>query len=386
MRIAIFSWESIHSILVGGLGVHVTELAAALQRMGNEVHVFTRIGWGQRVYEVIDGVHYHRCPFAWDPGNFIWEMNNMCRSMVYYFFEAEKEFGHFDVIHGHDWHVVNALAEIKKTRSIRTVFTLHSTQYGREGNYLSDGIPRDIRNLEWYGTYVADRVIVCSNAMKYEIMGLYTTPEWKIRVIPNGMNPSYFNSKVDPWEDVKKFYGIGVFDPVATFLGRITYHKGPDLFLRAISKVLKRYPNAKFFVVGDGDMKPWLENLAKELGISHAVRFTGFVSDLDKEKILKASDCVVIPSRNEPFGIVALEAWACEKPIIVTDGIGTSEIVEHEVNGLKVFHTPESIAWGIEYLFSDFEKARKMGKEGRKAVEKKFNWDQIAQRTLNTYK
>lgn len=386
MRIAIFSWESLHSIPVGGLGVHVTELAAALQRIGNEVHVFTRIGNNQKVYEIIDGVHYHRCPFAWDTNNFVWEMDNMCKSMVYYFFEAEKEFGNFDVIHGHDWHVVNALDEIKKARGMRTVFTLHSTQYGREGNYLSEGIPRDIRNLEWFGTYVADRVIVCSNVMKYEIGWLYTTPEWKIRVIPNGINPNYFKLEVDPWQDVKRWYGIDVYDPLVMFLGRITYHKGPDLLLRAIPEILRDYPNAKFMFVGDGDMKSWLENITSELGISHATRFTGYVSDLDKEKFLKASDCVVIPSRNEPFGIVALEAWACERPIIVTNGTGAAEIVEHEINGLKVFHSPESIAWGVKYLFSSFERARMMGRNGRKTVEEKFSWDAIAKHVLNTFK
>ena len=58
MRIALLSWESLHSIAVGGVAAHVTELAAALQRAGNEVHVFTRMGSGQRHYEVIDGVHY----------------------------------------------------------------------------------------------------------------------------------------------------------------------------------------------------------------------------------------------------------------------------------------------------------------------------------------
>ena len=62
MRIALFSWESLHSIAVGGVAPHVTELAAALRRLKNEVHVFTRMGNGQLQYEEIDGVHYHRCP------------------------------------------------------------------------------------------------------------------------------------------------------------------------------------------------------------------------------------------------------------------------------------------------------------------------------------
>jgi len=67
MRIAQLAWESLHSIAVGGVAVHVTELAAALQRRGHEVHVFVRIGTGQSTYQLIDGVHYHRCPIDLHP-------------------------------------------------------------------------------------------------------------------------------------------------------------------------------------------------------------------------------------------------------------------------------------------------------------------------------
>ena len=89
MRIAYYSWESLHSIPVGGVAVHVTELAAAMQRRGHEVHVFTRLGQGQSTYQLVDGVHYHRCPIQLDP-DFITEMNNMCNSFVYFMRQAES--------------------------------------------------------------------------------------------------------------------------------------------------------------------------------------------------------------------------------------------------------------------------------------------------------
>src|SRR5206468_1329470 len=102
MRIAMLSWESLHSICVGGVGVHVTELGAALERKGHEVHVFTRMGPWQPHYERIDGVHYHRCPFDLQP-NFVDEVNNMCRSFVHHLFQSENYIGAFDVVHAHDW-------------------------------------------------------------------------------------------------------------------------------------------------------------------------------------------------------------------------------------------------------------------------------------------
>ena len=102
MKIAIFSWETLHSISVGGVGNHVTELAASLERKGHEVHVFTRIGAGQLDYEVIHGVHYHRCPFTLNR-NFVEEINDMCRSFVFRLSRTEDYMGaHFDVVHAHD--------------------------------------------------------------------------------------------------------------------------------------------------------------------------------------------------------------------------------------------------------------------------------------------
>jgi len=385
MRIGIFSWESLHSLPVGGLAVHVTELAAALQRKGNEVHVFTRIGPNQKIYEVIDGVHYHRCPFSFN-SNFIYEMtNNMCKSMAHFFFETENVSGAFDIIHGHDWHVVNALDEIKKARNKKVIFTLHSTQFGRDGNHFHDGAASDIRNIEWFGTYIADRVIVCSNVMKDEIMRIYRVPDWKIRIIHNGVWAKNFDGFVDAWNDVKRHFGFAPLDPMIVFVGRMTVQKGPDLLIEAIPDVLKDFPNAKFVFVGDGYLKTQLEKRVSELNLWHAVRFTGFVPDDWKTKIMKAADCIVVPSRNEPFGIVVLEAWSCYKPVIATHGTGAGELIWHDVTGLRVYQAPNSIAWGIKEILRNPEKARWMGANGRYAAEKAFNWDKVAEETLKVY-
>ena len=384
MRIAFFSWGSLHSIPCGGLSVAVTELAAALQRLGNEVHVFTRIGNNQSIYQEIDGVHYHRCPFNFN-SNLVWEMNNMCKSMVHYFFETKNYIGDFDLIHGHDWMVVNALDEIKKAIGIPTVFTLHSTEYGRDGNHLYDGIAQDIRNLEWYGTYIADRVIVCSNAMKNEIQWLYQVPDWKIRIVPNGIWASRFDGEVDAYNDVKKHFGFGVYDPLAVFVGRMTVQKGVDLLIQAIPAILQEFPNAKFVFIGDGPQKHEYERMVSEMNLWHAVRFTGYIDNEWKTKIMKAADCIVVPSRNEPFGIVVLEGWACRKPVVATHGTGAGELIWHEVTGLKVYQAPNSIAWGIKEIFRNPERAKWMGENGRRAAEEVFTWDNAAKKTIEVY-
>lgn len=383
IRIAHFSWESLHSIRVGGISVAVTELAAAQERLGNEVHVFTRIGPGQKEYEVIDGVHYHRCPFAFD-SNLIQEMHNMSKSMAHHFFSCEDYSGGFDIVHGHDWHVVPALDEIKKVRGKKIVWTFHSSQYGRDGNRFQDGPAEAIHGLEWYGTYIADRVITCTQKMKEETIWIHRVPEEKIRVVHNGIHANKFDGWIDPGE-VKRRFNVGPVDPMVLFVGRMTYQKGPDLLLEAVPDVLRDYPQARFVFVGDGDMKNHLIRRANELGVNHAVRFTGFIPEEDKIDLMKACEVVCVPSRNEPFGIVVLEAWSAGKPVIAIHGTGAGDIVWHEVTGLKVYGYPDSIAWGVKTIFSDFEKARWMGRNGRYAAEKEFNWDKIAADTLKVY-
>jgi len=384
IRIAHFSWESLHSIHVGGISPVVTELAAAQERMGNEVHVFTRIGPNQREYERIDGVHYHRCSFAFNP-NGVQEMHNMCKSMAQAFFGCEDFSGRFDIIHGHDWHVVPVLDEIKKVRNKKIIWTCHSSQFGRDGNKFYNGMAEAIRGLEWYGTYIANIVTACTNTMKNEVKWLHRVPEEKMRVVHNGIHPQNYTNHVDAGK-VKESLGIGVMDPTVAFVGRITHMKGPDILVESIPTVLRDYPNAKFIFVGDGDMKGHLERRVNQLGIGHAVRFIGWVSDQRrKEEIYKSSDVVCDPSRNQPFGMIVLESWASNKPVIATHGTGSGELVWHDVTGLKVYDNPNSVAWGVKNIFSDFNKARWMGNNGRKAVEEAFTWDHIAKQMLSVY-
>ncbi len=384
MKIAFLSWEALNAIPVGGLAVHVTELAAAMNRAGHDVHVFTRMGHAQSHYSNIDGVHYHRCPFDLNP-NFVTEMNNMSRSFVHHLFGVEKTIGQFDVVHGHDWHVVNALAEIKNIARRKVVWTCHSTEYGRSGNHFHGGQSEHIRNIEFYGTYVSQKVIACSNSMKEEVKWLYRVPDWKMDVIHNGISSGKYEGELTDPGVVKRKYQLGPIDPTILFVGRMTHQKGPDLLLESIPAVLRHNPQARTVFVGDGYMKRQLEYRAHQLGVSYATRFTGYSSESDVLDLYKACEAVCVPSRNEPFGLVVLEAMASGKPVVATHGGGPEEIIDHEVTGVKVYPDPSSIAWGINYVFSDYARAKAMGTNGKKKAVCKFSWDRIADETLELY-
>jgi glycosyltransferase involved in cell wall biosynthesis len=385
MRIAHLAWESLHSIAVGGVAVHATELAAALQRKGHEVHVFTRMRWpGDWQYTTIDGVHYHRVPYG-GSANSVDDANNMCRAFVDAVFHVEDYMSaQFDIVHAHDWMAANAMVWIKQGRGRKGILTMHSTEYGRSGNNFYGGPSRRIMDHERHGTFCADRVIAVSNALKGEVMWIYNVPDWKAAVIHNGISYWQFNGFLDPGS-IKGRYHIGPLDPTILFVGRMTSQKGPDLLIEAIPHVLKFYGNAKFVFTGEGDMKGQVERRAWQLGVHHACRFYGVMPRHELIDLYKSVDGVVVPSRNEPFGIVVLEAWAAGKPVIATVNGGPSETIWHGVTGYKISPNPDSIAWGIGTLFTNFEHARWMGRNGRQAVETTFSWDTIADHTLGVY-
>lgn len=383
MRIAMLSWETRHSPCVGGVGRHVSELAAALVRAGHDVHVFSRMVPGQAYHEVIDGAHYQRCPYLELP-DFVDDVNSMCRAFVERVFVVEDMTRPFDVVHAHDWLAANAMVWIRQGRGRPGVFTVHSTEYARCGNAFPPGRSERIRTQERAGTYWSERVICVSNSVRAEIGWMYEVPGWKMNVINNGVAPERFERHVDV-AATRRRYQIGVGDPTVVFSGRLEWQKGPDLLLEAMPAVLLAHPNAKLVYVGDGSMRPGIENRAWQLGITPAVRFLGRRDEAEIATLYQVGDVVCLPSRNEPFGIVVLEAWSAGKPVIVTDQGGAHETVRHEHDGLHVSPTPDSIAWGITNLFADPERARRMGAIGRDASVLRYAWPTIAGQTAEVY-
>ncbi len=367
------------------MAVHVTELAAALERRGHEVHVFARLGEHQPTYEVIDGVHYHRCPIDLHP-DFIVEMNNMCNSFMYFMAQTEAhQGGRFDVVHGHDWLCAKGIIQAKNNGGRRTALTLHSTEFGRNGNRRCNGRSEWIHGIEAEGAYVADRVLTVSGPLADEVKWLYNVPDYKLRMVYNGMNCAMFDGHIDP-AICRRTYGIGPLDPMVLYVGRLSTQKGPDLLLEAVPGILEYRGDAKIVFVGDGDMRSYLEHRAHQLGVAHAVRFLGaMAANGDLINLFKSTDTVCVPSRNEPFGMVVLEAWAAGKPVVATHNGGPRDFVSHGEDGYLVYDNPNSICWGVREVFSNFEHARWMGSRGRVKAAYGFGWNHIASQVESVY-
>lgn len=383
MRVAMFSWESLHSFNLGGLAVHVTELAAGLQRRGHEIHVITRRRGDQGYYDCIHGVHYHRVDHGVSQ-NIVESMDWMCKAMAHRFHEVTSFVGPFDLIHAHDWMAGNVIKYVRDGHGTRGLLTLHSTQYGRDGNVFHDGYARWVRDTEAAACFHARSIIAVSNFLAAEVSRIYQVPHWKLHVVPNGVNYHAFDGFIDPGQ-VKARYHVAPMAPTVLTVARMTAQKGIDMLVDAVPMVLASYPETKFFISGDGPELDAVVRRAHAIGAAHAIRFLGPLARNDYADLTRAVDVVAVPSRNEPFGIVVLEAWAAGKPVVATTAGGPRDFVWHNVNGFLVDANPGGLAHGIGSLLADHEHCRRLGQAGRRAVEEHFNWDNIAGFTEGVY-
>ena len=371
LKIAFFCWESLYAERVGGLANAATNLAETLARH-HEVHYFTR---GEGRDTEINGVRYHYCRPAGE--DIVQYCSDMSRRMIDRFREFDAS--SFDLLHFHDWHVVDAL---RRLRERETIFTYHSTEFGRNGNSFSSGWPfPEISGIERYGGLIAKRITAVSSTLRREAMKLYDIPDWKIDVVPNGIVPDHYQADVDP-EEVKRRYGFDPESPLILFVGRLAWQKGPDMLVDAVPGLLQEHSGSQFVFVGDGQMRRGLETRARSL----PVHFLGRLDDADYVSLLNASDIVAIPSRNEPFGLVLLEAWSAGRCVVASDVGGLSENIEHGTDGVKVQPHPDSIAEGLSVVADSPGKSLCMGRKGLEKVKECFQWSCVAERMEKSYR
>lgn len=372
-KIAFFCWESLHTERVGGLASAATSLAQELAR-NHEVHYFTR---GDRDFTYA-GVHYHSVQPS---GNNIVEYCGlMSNQMVDRFLEQEQGSSSFDILHFHDWHVTEALHRLQDRN---TLFTYHSTEYGRNGNNYGDWWEfREISGKEWYAGLIAKQVTAVSQVLRDEVMRIYQVPEWKVKVVHNGVIPEQFDVMLDQGT-IKQEMGIHPYAPTLLYIGRMTKQKGPDLLIEALPEVVDRHWGTQVVMAGTGDMLPRLSQRASDLNLP--VRFPGYISDAQYVRLLAASDLVVIPSRNEPFGIVLPEAWSAGRSVVACNVGGLSENIDPYENGITTPVSVDGLAHGLNEALDNIDQMPAYGRSGRKKVYQQFQWKRIADRMDRIY-
>lgn len=231
---------------------------------------------------------------------------------------AKELEGQFDVIHAHDWLTYFAGIAAKRVSGKPLVVHMHATEYDRSG----ENINTQTYAIERAGMHAADRVIAVSNLTRNIVIEKYGVPADKVVTVHNAVRFAE-NESVAPER--------GVSDKIVTFLGRITYQKGPDYFVEAAAKVLKRVPNVRFVMAGSGDMMNHIIRRVARLGIADRFHFTGFLRGEDVHRMFQLSDVYVMPSVSEPFGISPLEAMRSNVPVIISKQSGVAEVLDYAV-------------------------------------------------------
>jgi glycosyltransferase involved in cell wall biosynthesis len=385
LTVMMLTWEFPPRI-IGGISPHVYYLSKNLTKNGLKIYVITCDFPGAPQHEVIDGVEVFRVDSYKNPSpdfaTWVYLMNvNMQKEAAALFNSLG---GKVDIFHAHDWLVANAGIGLKHVFRKPLIATIHSTEIGRRNGIHFD-YERMIHETEAWLTYEAWRVICCSDYMVSHVKWAFGLPADKLVMIPNGVEIEAYK-KIEN-ENLSSFRSKFALpeEKIVLFVGRLVYEKGVHVLINAVPKVLEKV-NAKFVIVGNGYMKEQLSNIVRNMGLAHKVHFAGFVDDETLRKLQKCADVSVVPSLFEPFGIVALEAMAAKSPVVVSDTGGLSEIVEHEVTGVKVYaNNPESLAWGITRVLLDENFAKRIKENAYKKVQEKYNWNKIAQQTKKTY-
>ncbi|MBQ7268894.1 MAG: glycosyltransferase family 4 protein [Bacteroidales bacterium] len=230
---------------------------------------------------------------------------------------ARERSGQFDLIHAHDWLTYLAGIAAKEVSGKPLVVHVHATSFDRG---TDDMVDTRVYAIEKRGMEAADRVITVSDLTRNIVINKYGIDPAKVVTVHNAVDFSGRGNVVAE---------RGVKDKVVTFLGRITFQKGPEYFIDAAAKVLKRTKGVRFVMAGSGDMMNRCIRHAARLGISDRFHFTGFLRGAEVQQMFALSDVYIMPSVSEPFGISPLEAMRTGVPSVISKQSGAAEVLRY---------------------------------------------------------
>jgi glycosyltransferase involved in cell wall biosynthesis len=383
-------WE-FPPLISGGLATHCFALTKSLSALGVEIDFYMPF-LGKKISH--PWVNIIQVPLKYtkrtDFGAYTTVTSKIGQPFVGNFFEAVQAYNAsateelaerhaakpYDLIHCHDWMTIRAGLDARKKTGLKVVFTVHSTEIDRTG-----GMPWEwILSIERQGAQKADRIIAVSERTRKQVVEKLGAAPEKTRVIYNAIEASEFTAPGTK-QQLKEKLGFD-HDKIALFYGRLSVQKGPEYFLQAARLVLDREPKARFIIVGKGELLPKLINLAANLGLGSRATFTGFLPQEQVSMAYAASDCYVMPSVSEPFGITALEAMAAGTPVIASKNSGVIEVAHHVLRA--DFWDVNDLARKMLAVFAYPELSSQMI-SGAGEQAKRLTWPDIAKQTLDYY-
>ncbi|GAA2618795.1 D-inositol-3-phosphate glycosyltransferase [Dactylosporangium fulvum] len=385
----------------GGMNVYIVEIAERLARAGVEVEIFTRATNSDLppVVEMAPGVlvrHVIAGPFEGLakedlPAQLCAFTGGVLRA------EAARPLGWYDLVHSHYW-LSGQVGWLAKDRwGVPLVHTAH-TLAKVKNQLLADGDkPEPIARVigEEQVVAAADGLVANTPAEAADLIELYGADPKRVSVVPPGVDLDTFARRPLRRHAARQRFGLPDDAHVVAFVGRIQPLKAPDVLLRAAAELRERDPRLarKLIVVvcggpsGSGLDRPTaLMDLARDLGIADCVRFVEPQPRAALADLFQAVDLVAVPSYNESFGLVAIEAQACGTPVVAAAVGGLVTAVRDGVSGVLVdTHDPGDWATVLGRLLA--EPARRAALAmGAVQHAAEFSWSHTASGLLAAYR
>lgn len=353
MRILIFNWQDIRNPYAGGAEVHLHEIFSRIASSGHRVTLFCSSFQGAPHEETMEGIHIIR------KGN---------RNVFNYYVPIEyaTRFSRepFDVVVDD----INKIPFYTPLFVRRPLVAILHHLFGRS-------IFKEVSALPAWYVYGAERLAlrvyrrtpfaVVSESTRDELLGAGFRAE-SITIVPNGIKLPARESQ--PSQE----FLIG-------HVGRLKKYKSVDHLLKAFALVRQQLPQARLVIVGEGDYRPALEHLARDLNLDSAVEFTGYVDEMTKEQILSRCAVVVNCSVKEGWGMTVLEANALGIPVIASNVPGLRDSVIHDKTGLLYeYGNIEQLAGSLVRILTDRELRTRLA-AGAKKWAARFSWDRSAE-------
>ena len=382
----------------GGMNVYVLELARRLAERQVEVDVFTRATGGAMppVVDVSDGIRVHHVSAGPYEGLTKHELPaQLCvfaREVLRT--EAYHPPGYYDLVHSHYWLSGQVGALARDRWGVPLVHTMHTMAKVKNASMAVGDTPEPMARLigEEQVVASADMLVANTDDEARQLIDLYDADPGRVEVVHPGVDLGTFRDV--GMSGARERLGLPPHGHVITFVGRIQPLKAPDVMLRAIAVLLERRPELRSTLTvvvvggpsGSGLARPdVLVRLAEDLGITEVVRFVPPVAQDQLVDWYAASTLVCVPSYNESFGLVAIEAQASGTPVVAAAVGGLTTAVRDGQSGVLVAdHEPGSYAAAFQRVLLE-PGLRDQLAAGAGAHAQQFGWDRTADVMLGVY-
>ena len=378
----------------GGLNVYVAELSRRLGERGLKVDVFTRRD-NPEVPDIVD-VHEHTRVIHLKAGPAKYVPKEALHGLTGEFCaQLQTRLDDHDLFHSHYWLSGEVGAQLKRSHGTPLVHTMHTMARVKNSNLgAGQSSEPDVRERgEAAIVRGADVLTASTQDEAAELRSHYGARPEQIVIVPPGVDLHTFHPCNQPKSRAQ--FGVAQDIQVILFVGRIQPLKAPDVLIKAVAELVQRNPlrrdQLQLIIIGgpsgtDAEWSKTLGPLAHDRGIEDMVDFRPHSPRSELFRWYCVSDVVAVPSYNESFGLVALEAQACGRPVVATDVGGLRHTVRDGYSGLLVNgHDERKWADALAAILDDHDERIRMSANAA-AHAATFSWDNAAAATLQAYR